>query len=370
MNPTPVFLCGYRPEALKKAQRAFKNFTVIDLNARASAHTKFQYVPFDTLEQQAEKYLDNMSIFIPTTEKGVLQKSLLLRKIGRNEESRFLERFIDKSIMKDHCTQNHIPITEYVLSDDSSPDEIDSKFTYPIYMKKVISSGSRDQRTAHNKEDLIQYWQPDFLIEQNITGEELSIESFVFEGEIIFTNITTYHKHHVSNIAPGLFSSADQERILEFNKKVLKAFKVQSGMAHIECFLQPNQILFGEIAIRPPGGFLMKLIQKSYGFDPWQAYYDTMIGQKPQVQTSPKGFSSVWILHPGEGKVQSIEGLEEIIKDPNLVKYKIKFEKGDFLKKRRGSGESYGYFLFHAEKRESVLKSLDNIENLLKVQFD
>lgn len=367
MIDTPVYICGYRPEALKKARKFFKNFTVVDFKIRSPRHSKYPYMSFEDLLFQSDKYLDTKSILIPVTEKGVLIKSQLLQKMGLAEESYFLERFIDKTKMKEHCQMYRIPITPYAQCEISSPEEIEPSFGYPVYVKKNISSGSRHQRIAQNMEELQSFWQPGFIVEKNIEGKEFSIESFVQNGQVLFKNITTYHKHHISNILPGIFSDADQKRIFDFNSKIIQMFKVQNGLIHVECFLQNDQIIFGEIAIRPPGGFLMKLIEKSYGFEPWVEYFKLFLNQAVCTQQTSKGFSSVWILHPGEGKVKDIWGMEDVIKDSNLFKYKLKFEKGDYLKKRIGSGESYGYFLFHSHNLESLLRSLESIEANLQI---
>ena len=38
----------------------------------------------------------------------------------------------------------------------------------------------------------------------------------------------------------------------------------------MEVFLGEEGPVFGEIAARPPGGYLMDLIPRAYGFDPWE----------------------------------------------------------------------------------------------------
>ena len=56
-----------------------------------------------------------------------------------------------------------------------------------------------------------------------------------------------------------------KSKILKINDEVIKKFGVDRGMTHAEFYLTDHGPVFGEIAIRPPGGYYMELIEKVYG---------------------------------------------------------------------------------------------------------
>jgi hypothetical protein len=53
------------------------------------------------------------------------------------------------------------------------------------------------------------------------------------------------------------------------NDKILLEFGIDRGMTHAEFYITSNSPVFGELAIRPFGGYYMPLITKVYGFDAW-----------------------------------------------------------------------------------------------------
>lgn len=52
------------------------------------------------------------------------------------------------------------------------------------------------------------------------------------------------------------------------NHQVIKALNIKWGLTHLEYYGDRNGELFGEIALRPTGGYIMELIKCAYDFDP------------------------------------------------------------------------------------------------------
>jgi hypothetical protein len=82
-------------------------------------------------------------------------------------------------------------------------------------------------------------------------------------------NITEYVKLGFSNFVPaGPELESKRPIIRESMEKLVDAFGIEYGVIHPEWFLtEDDEISFGEVANRIPGGHIFELISKVYGFD-------------------------------------------------------------------------------------------------------
>lgn len=303
---------------------------------------------------------------IPLTEKSVpIAETILQNMMFKKSDLHKYEICHDKYAMKLHAKKHHIPITDFMLiTEKTTPEEIEKQLGYPVVLKQRDNSGSRGLTTAEFKSELSEA-KPDMLAEKYIDGKECSVESFVYNGEIIFSNVTDYHTHHVCNIVPAKLEPNIHDRLLEFNKNVIKAFGIENGIAHVEYYLTEKGILFGELAIRPPGGYIMKLIELSYGFSPWKALIDIECGHQPEIFKNPKFYSAAWILHPGEGVVEKEPDFTSILQDPTLVDIQSGLKEGMKIKRREGSGEDFGRILLKSEDYTAIINTLHKIRRLI-----
>lgn len=307
---------------------------------------------------------------IPLTEKSIpIAQNILENSLTRKSD---LEKFNichDKFEMKNHAKKNHIPMTEYILIDETlSAETLGQKLGFPLILKERDTSGSRGLKIIHSENELDQKMKPNMLAEKYIRGKEYSIESFVSQGKIIFSNITDYYLHHTCNILPAKLNPNLQERFLKFNMNVISSFGIKNGMVHAEYYLTENNILFGEIAIRPPGGYIMRLIELSYGFSPWKTLIEIECGEMPLINTKPKGHSAVWILHPGECIIHEEPNFVPLLSDPNLINIQSGLKLGMQIKKREGSGEDFGRILLKTDNYDSLLETINHIKDVVEIK--
>ncbi|MES2769200.1 MAG: ATP-grasp domain-containing protein [Bdellovibrionota bacterium] len=310
----------------------------------------------------------NMSFdaIIPLTEKSIpIAQQILKKSLSKKADLEKFNLCHDKFEMKNHARKHHIPITDFILIDEATtPEELAQKFGFPIVLKERDSSGSRGLVIA-NSIDGLSEMKPNMLAEKYIKGKEYSVESFVCNGEIIFSNTTDYHTHHVCNIVPAKLDEISKDKLSKFNSQIIKTFGIKNGIAHVEYYLTEKNILFGEIAIRPPGGYIMKLIELCYGFSPWKTLIDIECGKAPSVKAKSNCHAAVWILHPGEGVVEREPDYASLLQDPNLVDIQSGLKSGMTVKKREGSGEDFGRILMQSQDYNSLLETIKSIEELV-----
>ncbi len=303
---------------------------------------------------------------IPLTEKSIpIAKNIFDQLNSKKPDVQKYSLCHDKYEMKLHAQKHRIPISDFMLiGEETTPDDLIAKLGFPIVLKHRDRSGSRGLTTAEFKSEL-SLAQPNMLAEKYIEGKEYSVETLVKDGEIVFTNITDYFVHHTCNIVPANLSALEQSRLLKLNQEVTKAFGIMNGIAHAEYYLGKNQITFGEIAVRPPGGYIMKLIEQSYGFNPWEALLQIELGHVPTITKTPSAYSATWILHPGEGTLESEPDFSPLLTDPNLIDIQSGLKTGMIIKRREGSGEDFGRILLKSSDFAQLLSTIHKTRKCL-----
>jgi hypothetical protein len=309
---------------------------------------------------------------IAAVERSVIPASntRLWFKLKRNPHSLIL-KCTDKYRMKKYLYEKNIPMTEFcsVVKNELDKEHLIDKFGWPIVCKPRLSSGGRGIEFIQTLEGLFKHKASEYYYEKAIVGKEGSVESFIHNGEVIFTNITEYFENGHCNKIPGRYSKEILGKIKTLNTAVLQALNIKWGMTHLEFYITEKDIFFGEIALRPPGGFIMDLLGISYGFDPWELFIRVELNLvESELVTQPCYGASV-IVHPIAGVVKSIKGEDQVKKLVSLRKFKLNIKPQDIVKKREGVGESYGHVFFGHEDPKQIDQDIDTFYSTFKIEI-
>jgi len=366
-----VLMVGYRQQlahALHKLNISYSIWSERSLMARPRGVDQI-YVAMvpkrkeDLLQSLAKFPLSRTPTHVITgTESAVFPSALIRRAFNaRMSAKTLLIRCTDKVAMKVFLRRYGIPMTDFVVGTDGlSPTEIIDKLKLPVVAKNRRDSGSRNIVIADSEQALAESMGRHRLYESFVQASEGSVESFIQNSQIIFTNVTEYYEKKHINLAPASYSSRHIQEILELNQLVIKALNIKWGMTHLEFYRSAKGILFGEIALRPPGGYIMELIRMSYQFDPWEAYIKIELGLDIQLPVVPVYCSACQILHPGEGRILAVR-VPQQQQLPTLQKAKIKAKAGDIVSERQGVGEDLGYLLFSSQSYQDVVQDLEGL---------
>ena len=274
----------------------------------------------------------------------------------------------DKLQMKSYLRQRGIPMTDFIAGDDiDNADAILQRLGVPLVIKERQESGGRGIRLVESGEDLFRYSGRRKIIEKFVSAPEASVESFINRGEIQFESVTLYHKKKHINLVPGGLEPDVQRALLALNRDVISALNIRWGMTHMEAYLNEDGILFGEIALRPPGGYIMELISKSYDYSAWEALVHMEIDLPFEFPDSYSSQTAVYIIHPGGGTVDRIENWDAIKEIPSVYQAKLKIKTGDVIGERTGVGEDAGYVFFNNRDRKRLLADVEYVTDHLKI---
>jgi biotin carboxylase len=273
--------------------------------------------------------------------------------------------------MKRTARSGGIPCADFArIGARTSASSLIQRLGLPMVIKPVDSSGSRGTVHARTYTEVEDNLGPKLLAEAYVHGLEMSVESFVMDGRVLFANPTEYVLPLWANVVPAELSPSALASVLELNQRVITAFQIQRGMTHLELFLTAGGPVFGEIALRPPGGYLMDLLERAYGFDPWRTLIELELGQTPLLPEAPQQVSGVWIIHPGQGRVRRIAGCEQASRVSGVDLVECNVEVGAVLGAREGSGQSVGRIVASGASRQQVVNSLQVARRCVVVDVD
>lgn len=309
---------------------------------------------------------------IAATEGAVYPAALARRLLGaRLSPATTALRCRDKLAMKEYLAEFDIPMTDF-MAESAAPSagDVFARLGTPVVRKRRKSSGGRELSFVRREQDLVLQKDGRNILERFVFAPEASIESFVNGGQIRFVNTTRYvEKRHV-NFVPADLDEAVLSAMLELNRRVLKALKINWGITHLEVYLTEAGLLFGEIALRPPGGYIMNAMRHAYGFDPWAAFVAMELDESFSFPQVPSGYACVEVLHPGSGRVTEVRGEQLVREHPAMREFRLKVAVGDVIAERQGAGEDVGYLLHVSPSAAARLALLDEFHRNLSIRLE
>jgi biotin carboxylase len=130
-----------------------------------------------------------------------------------------------------------------------------------------------------------------------IPGEVFHVDSLVSDGRVAFAGVNKYGRPplqvahgggaYISQTIPH--DSAEKKKLLEINRRLIKAMKMQSGATHAE-FIKSDadgDFYFLEIAARVGGAYIADVLEAASGVNLWREWAKLEVadsGHKPQLR--------------------------------------------------------------------------------------
>jgi hypothetical protein len=304
---------------------------------------------------------------IAGTEAATYPAAIARRQLGaRYSKITTALRCRDKLAMKQYLCDFGVPMTKF-MAESAATDaaRVFEALGCPVVRKSRKSSGGKTLQIIHRKRDLVLQHGNRNILEKYVSAPEASIETFINNGRIQFTSITEYHEKGFVNFVPAAFDAALTGAIQGLNRSVIEALKIRWGITHLEVYLTDKGLLFGEIALRPPGGYIMNAIRHAYDFNPWEAFVAMELDEPFDFPDRPLAYTAVEIFHPGAGSVTSVKGESLVREHPSTREFRLKIRTGDRIMRRESVGQDTGYLLYASNSPAARLE----LHNTLKQRF-
>lgn len=257
--------------------------------------------------------------------------------------------------------------------------QIDGEEDSWVHIKPFASAGTVGHRLLRSMSDIDEKCEDgDFpcLAESHLPGKEFSCEAYVHGGKIRFLNITEYVKLGYSNFIPeGTVLHTKRAKILQETQKLVDLFGIEYGMIHPEWFLTANdELSFGEVACRIPGGHILELAAKAYDFDALGAFvmcHDPNLSEEelkeilPPLDARPKDFYGNVMIYPQKEVINTLELPEELREEPYFLDHNlIPPLTNQKIDSREGFGNHFGTVNFKGEDPDRMTELLLHYESV------
>lgn len=265
----------------------------------------------------------------------------------------------DKVRMKRRVAEAGIPYTPFLPGGNGTDrSRVVREIGLPVVLKPRVGSGGRGTSIVRTPEEIPDPVPRRQMVEALIAGRELSVESLVLDGRVRWSNLTEYVEIRGVNHLPYRPERRLREAILELNRRAVEALGVERGICHLEAFVTADGLCFGELAVRPPGGYIMELISLAYGFDAWDAWIRVESGREPEVRSRPRRHAAARVIHPGAGRVVEAAGAEQARLLPGVHEASVRVRPGDIVPARLGAGQEVAHLIVAGRDRDETLARL------------
>ncbi len=375
-----VLLLGRRRRAWAAARRL--NLAVIGVDANPSgcretgevAHLRCDWdADPDGWAELAERARRSSQIdaVLGLTERAVVPAARIRERLGLPGDGvEVALRATDKLLMKQAVVAAGIPCARFVAAEAGLlPAELVATLGLPLIFKGRTSSGGRQNQILRQESEVEAGLPPGWIAESFVAGTEMSLEALVVDGRTLFLNPTEYLVVRWANIVPAALPPTTWAALTNFHERVLRALGIRHAFVHLELFWTADGPVFGELAIRPPGGYLMDLIELAYGFDPWEIWLRASLGHEVGPLPTAQRVAGVWVLHPGAGIVESVGGADAVRACPGVLRLELRVQPGTAVPERIGAGQDVGHLLVTGADRDQVAARLRTAREQLVIQL-
>ncbi|MFE1877754.1 ATP-grasp domain-containing protein [Streptomyces sp. NPDC059496] len=235
-------------------------------------------------------------------------------------------------------------------------------------IKPTMGSGSLGVRKIHSVSEVAAAWAwresfgiEDFVVEELLVGEEVSVETFSAEGEHVVVAITgkqtdggVVEVGHVVPAGLGPRESAECEALVV---AVLDAVGLADGPAHTEMILTADGPRVVESHSRRGGDRINDLVRLVHGVDLEEATYRLAGPLAPLPDAlAGDGAAAIRFLVGRPGLVTAVSGVEEAESAEGVVQVDVHVEPGDTVHELRWSEDRCGYVMARAQDAATAVR--------------
>jgi formate-dependent phosphoribosylglycinamide formyltransferase (GAR transformylase) len=294
--------------------------------------------------------------------------------------------FRDKARMKQVFREAGIPCARgQVVTEEAQAWHFADEVGYPLVLKPVAGAASQGTFRADGAETLREALtatapgphQP-ILVEEFITGEEHSFDSFTIRGETVWHSLTHYHPAPLevirtpwiqwSVVLPREVDHPRYDDIREAAARALKVLGMETGISHLEWFRRRDgSIAISEVAARPPGAQITTLMSVANDFDAIRAWVRLMVYEEFDVPPRRYAAGAAYLRGQGQGRIKAVHGLEQAQQElgPLVVAAKLP-QVGQHTST---SYEGDGYVIVRHPDTEVVRQALQRLVSLIQVEL-
>jgi biotin carboxylase len=261
----------------------------------------------------------------------------------------------------------------------------------PVVVKPTVGTGSvgvtrastpREVTTAYATALRVasgMYHTTEVVVEEYLSGPEISVECVSFEGEVLFESVTDKpqpmsgpHFAEVEFMCPSQLSAEVLAQVYELNRRVLAALGLTHGVSHTEIRLTSRGPVLLEVNPRIAGQRVPHIVQQATGVDLMGAAIDVAMGVAPDLAARHGWYAGYRCVYPTRaGVLRSINGLDAARQAPGIYAVEVAMQPGAHLETLpHAIQENVAYVFGHGETYDYVRDATARAEALVHLEVD
>ncbi|MGW0673050.1 ATP-grasp domain-containing protein [Streptomyces sp. NPDC002746] len=238
----------------------------------------------------------------------------------------------------------------------------------PAVLKPTMGSGSLGVRRIASVDEVDEAWAwreafglDDFMAEEWLTGEELSVETFSRAGAHTVVAVTGKETGQgvveLGHVVPAPLDGAERQAVISTVEALLDAVGLVDGPAHTELILTAAGPRVIESHSRRGGDRINELVRLVHGVDLEEAAYRLALDGDPLPRRAePTGAAAIRFLVAEPGTVTSVTGASEAEAMDGVVQVDVQVEPGDTVHELRWSEDRCGHVVVRAADAQAAVR--------------
>jgi len=303
-------------------------------------------------------------------------------------------RATNKLLRISHLKKNNIPCARFeVVETENELVEKAALIGYPLVIKPVDNAASRGVRIVSSADELkpaygdaLKYSNlPQALLEEKLSGPEISTESVVYGDQIYtfafadrnYANTDYFFPYFVEDGInfPSLLPEKVQQAVIDLVEKTIRTLGLNFGAAKGDIIIDNGEPKIIEMAARTSGGwFGAGSIPAATGSNMFKPLLQMAVGDEPDLDALKPvrklGCAQRYVIAKRSGVVHSISGVEEAQSTPGVVMSTMFLPRpGDYIRKAQNHVDRYGQVICTAATREEAIKCAEKAIGKIKINL-
>jgi hypothetical protein len=258
--------------------------------------------------------------------------------------------FANKLVMKSRLAAAGIPVAAFQPV-GSVREAAAAEVGWPLILKPAVGAGTQHTYRFSSPEQLLQFAQEEPGAQADALGVPLMVEAEVqmdaelhYDGvvsgsRVIRGSASQYFRPLLKDLGGFIGSAtmrsdhADFVALATLHQQVVSALGLSDGVTHLEAFSTPTGLVLGEITCRPGGGGVPAVISDHGGWDVWDDFLATGLGEAVSSSEKPDSAEIFgWCGLPARnGRVVRISEREQLETIAGVSHVQLNYRPGDVI---------------------------------------
>ncbi|MCA9607744.1 MAG: ATP-grasp domain-containing protein, partial [Myxococcales bacterium] len=241
------------------------------------------------------------------------------------------ELFRDKAKMKDRLRAAGLPVARHALLGTRAAAEAFARDVgFPMVLKPPAGMGAKATFRVRDQDELLGALQgmrasddSPVLAEELLVGDEGSFDTVTLGGKPRVASISYYRPTPLTVlenpwiqwccVLPRDVSGPEHDEVRRVGIAAVETLGLRDGFTHMEWFRRADgSIVIGEIAQRPPGANITRMIGLAYDLDPYRAWARAVVDGAIDGEWERRyAVGCAFLRGIGRGRVSAVTGVKD-----------------------------------------------------------